>query len=710
MIGRVQIWVLASTLLLLACSRPPEVAFDLLKLPATSRVAFGQVQLGTAAGQQYLRDGWPFPRPGQIPDSPGLSATEPLAEVRFVLLLPTDLSLEARYSYQGVDPVTVEIACNKQSAGRAQLDQGEGGVIRVSLAEQALKPGLNHFSVSLPASAVPLTTWHSFTLKPASGLARAEGEVLVVPPNSRTDFYFQAPQSAGFQAQAHFVEAGDRLEIEFAAAQSNDIERLTIDSDGLHRFAFRPLPAGTPCRLTLLGGKAEVRLGAPAVTGVPDQDQVPTPETFTTPSAPRPPLVVLLCIDTLRADVLGSYGAKPSSTPRLDAAFTAFRRVSAQSSWTKSTVASVFTGRTVLEHGVRGFRDKLPDQEATLAESLRSLGYRTVGLTANRWTGEEFGFAQGFDHYASVRPLAQTGVDHAIEQLDKQRSGEPMFLFLHLLDPHDPYAPPASFRPADVLLPDASEKRILSVESQLTNGLPVDPRQMSDIQAYYKGEVRYTDHEVGRLLDHLKSTDRYDSALIMAFSDHGEAFGEHLKMRHGSALFEELLWVPWLVKLPSATPSPLTLDSAAQQIDIMPTLLGLLNSPVPSQVEGVNHVTSRPEALEQRVSLAYLEFGTDADLVGLDETPWLRQYESATGYGYKLHVRQTDTFSPRLPLLQLFDLHADPAERKDLSHLAKVEMGFLWAQLEAARRRARNSEQGDPEKTRDAFRSLPYLR
>jgi arylsulfatase A-like enzyme len=233
---------------------------------------------------------------------------------------------------------------------------------------------------------------------------------------------------------------------------------------------------------------------------------------------------------------------------------------------------------------------------------------------------------------------------------------------------------------------------------------------MSSIRGLYEGEVRFTDQQIGRLFDHLKSAGLYEQALIVVFSDHGEEFGEHEKMRHGNSLYEQLLSVPWLMKVPAGSGKTLLLDSAAQHIDMMPTILGLLGSASPRQVEGVDLTSARPELLKRRVSLAYLEYGADADLVGVDATPWVRQYESATGYGYKLHLRRVDSFSPRRPLLQLFELTGDPVEKKDLSHLGKVEMGFLWAELESARRRATNSQQVDLDKTRDAFRSLPYLR
>jgi arylsulfatase A-like enzyme len=710
---------LLSVLLLLAsCSQPPrdtagETVADLLALPATSRVALGQVKVGTPAGQQYLRDDWPFPGYGGLWEEPGLSAKGPSPKVRFSLLLPTDLNLEASYLNKGA-PVQVEVSCNEERVGEVALAAGQG-IFSILLPERVLKPGLNHFSLRLPESVISATVWKTFSLAPRDGPCRVEGKELILPPRSVNDFYFLTPARAEFEAQVQFMEQGDQLRGEFVTADSAEPKPITVGEGGRCQIDLGPTTPGQPCRLTLVGGNSEIRLTTPIVRGEgqAEQPDAPTPRSNAREASSqdaRPPLILMLCIDTLRADVLGAYGADPSSTPCLDSAdLSVFKRVCAQSGWTKSSMASVFTGRDVMEHGVYGFRDKLPEQEATLAESLGALGYRTVGLTANRWTGKEFGFSQGFDSYESIPAQADLGVDMAIAQLD-DRAQRPTFLYLHLLDPHDPYDPPAAFHPPDLAVPDASEERLIAIEGIMTRGETVEPAVMEGVRALYSGEVRFVDREIGRLLDYLKSAGLYEQALIIVFSDHGEEFGEHQKMRHGNSLHQELLAVPWLIKLPTDSKKPLPLDAMVGHIDMMPTILGILDAPTPDRFNGLDLTRADADALRQRTSLGYLENGADAELMGVHTSPWNRLYESATGFGYKLHLRRVDSFSPRLPMLTFYHLPEDPSERKDLSRLGKVEMGYLWTQLEAVRRRAVPSQQADLDPTRDAFRSLPYLR
>jgi arylsulfatase A-like enzyme len=353
------------------------------------------------------------------------------------------------------------------------------------------------------------------------------------------------------------------------------------------------------------------------------------------------------------------------------------------------------------------FRDQLSQSFVTLAESLRAAGYRTVGFTANPWIGPKMGFGQGFDLYQQIAQGAAYGVDQAIAALATDDGQQPLFLFLFLMDPHDPYEPPPGYRPRTSVLPNADDATILPVEEKLGKGLDQTP-QLADLRDFYDGEVRFTDHELERLFRSLQDSGRYDDALIVLFSDHGEEFGEHRGTRHGNSLYQSLLHVPLQIKYPKGRDPALPREAMVQQIDLMPTLLSLAQCPPPEGMDGLDLTRASAHTLSERVALGYLETGQDADTIW--EEPWARKYESATGAGYKLHLRRCDSFRPYSRVLEFYDLASDPGEQNDLSAQGAVEMGYLWAALRQGRAGGVVAEHGETQAAKDAFDTLPYLR
>jgi arylsulfatase A-like enzyme len=683
---------------------PTPVKWDLLEHQPTTRVAFGHIEPGSATGRQHLREGWPAPVSDALATSDGLHAAGTSAEVQFYLLLPVDLTLVGRYRHQIKRRIRGQLSCNGLPVGEFELKQGSE-TFRIDLPERALRPGVNEFQIQLPGEVLPKILWQSFVLSPRAGQARREGERLVLPPHSRTDFYFPGGHSSTFQATLEPMESESHLELQFVTPSTSHVFR--IDRAGDVQIALPSTADDQPCRLTLVGGSADLTLSRPAVIGKnsrPAGEKPAQPETSS-----GPPLVLLICLDTVRADAIGAYGRTPSPTPYLDQVdWLVFQSSLAQSGWTKPAVASVFTGRGVRQHGVLGFQDKISDQEITLAESLRQAGYRTVGFTANPWTIGKFGFSQGFDRYEPVQPVANAVVDRALEELDGKSS--PLFMYLHLLDPHEPYEPPPQFRPRTSFPKAGTELFLIGMEGLMEKGVVLEKKVFEEVRSLYEGEVRYADQQLGRLLEHLKQQGLYDQALIVFYSDHGEEFGGHGRTRHGNSLYQELLRVPLLVKPPQGFSGAPRLDLDVQHIDILPTILGFTRAPVPPMVEGLDVCRADAAELEHRVAFSFLEFGADASVIGIDDNAWYRNYESAIGLGYKLHLRRADTSSVRRPKLQLFDLTRDPEEREDLAHLGPVQMGYLWARIESEMRRSQVGEKAPLDDARSVFRSLPYLR
>jgi arylsulfatase A-like enzyme len=278
--------------------------------------------------------------------------------------------------------------------------------------------------------------------------------------------------------------------------------------------------------------------------------------------------LVLISVDTLRADRLGCYGRAGAQTPRIDglaATGLRFDQVTSSVPLTLPSHATMLTGLAPPEHGVRiNGTFRLGDEQVTLAERLRDAGYATAAFIGAFVLDSRYGLAQGFEHYddsVDPRPLehptvatynersAADVIDAAIgwlDDLEGDNAAAPFFAFLHLFDPHAPYAPPEEY----------------------LQRFPSDP---------YQGEVAYVDSEIGRLIDALSERGRLDRTLIVLVSDHGEGLGDHGELTHGDLIYDSTMRVPWIVSNPSLFPVGVVVDDrVAGLVDLYPTLLGLL--------------------------------------------------------------------------------------------------------------------------------------
>jgi arylsulfatase A-like enzyme len=307
------------------------------------------------------------------------------------------------------------------------------------------------------------------------------------------------------------------------------------------------------------------------------------------------PSVVFVMIDTLRADHLGVYGYPRNTSPRIDA----FARENilynyavTVAPWTPPSVATMFTGVYPVSHGVVPPNDRekaqkagtqLPSELWTLAEIFKAHGYQTGGASPNPWITEEFGFHQGFDSFwFQARAVAEKINSVGKKMLDSFiTKDEPFFLYLHYLDPHDPYKPPAEF------------KELMAKEPAIT-GYPEDVKEKLDL---YDAEIRYTDQKVGEIFDYLKEKGLYDDVAIVLVADHGEQFMERGHQGHGFQLFDEEVRVPFIIKPPRAT-SPKSVDVTVSTIDILPTVLEMTNIPPHRELPGVSML--RDEVLAAR--------------------------------------------------------------------------------------------------------------
>ncbi len=385
------------------------------------------------------------------------------------------------------------------------------------------------------------------------------------------------------------------------------------------------------------------------------------------------PDVLLLTLDTTRADAVGAYGGSRASTPAIDALAAEsvlYLQAISNTPYTGPAHASLLTGRFPPAHGLRDFlRQALPEEVPTLAEAFGAAGYQSAAFVSSYVLHPRFGLDQGFDRYSSrsFRPgvrsftarrrvggvfferRAENTVDEALSWLARRDAERPFLLWIHLFDPHAPYDPPDAYRGPDPASDD-----------------PLEPRR----QRYYE-EVAAMDAQIGRLLRALEGDGLLSSLVVAVVADHGEALGWHGRpiATHSPHLADELLRVPMLLRAPGRL-EPAVETRQVRIVDLFPTLLELAELPLPEGIDGeslLDLTAPRP---------AYAEtFYAEYPKRSAEGEEWVAVREP----GWKL---TTDGRSTRL-----YDLNRDPAEQRDVAALHPERVALLEEQLARLRRR-----------------------
>ncbi len=328
------------------------------------------------------------------------------------------------------------------------------------------------------------------------------------------------------------------------------------------------------------------------------------------PEPPRqPPDLILISIDSLRPDHLGSYGYPRNTSPFLDrlaAEGIRFENAVSTTSWTLPSHAAMLTGLYDSTHGLVDNGLTLNDGHVTLAEVLGAVGYETVGFFGGPYLHPVFGMGQGFDSYAScmtttpdeaageeVRREARQrrGNSHrditgprTLEAVrswaDSRQSDRPFFLFVHLWDVHYDFMPPP---PYDTMFDPAYEGSIsgrLMSDPNIRPGMPA--RDLEHVLALYDGEIRFTDEIVATMLGHLRKRGLLEDTMVVVTADHGEEFFEHRDKGHHKHLFDEVLKVPLVIWWPSVLPGNQVVTDQVRLVDLMPTFVEITRaSPLP---------------------------------------------------------------------------------------------------------------------------------
>ena len=440
------------------------------------------------------------------------------------------------------------------------------------------------------------------------------------------------------------------------------------------------------------------------------------------------PNLVLYVVDTLRADHLGCYGYDRPTSPRLDAFAregVRFAEARAQSSWTKPAMATILTGLHPVTHGAERRAQGIAPEVRTLAERLSAAGYETAMFTTNPTVVEKFGFGRGFDRFEYVHQLqgrkrrsVRSAEMHqaAAAWLDGRVAPErPFLLVVHTLDPHDPYRPPEPYRSRFAPGVDVAAACCFRGERLAALSEEEAAIRRRDSMALYDGEIAANDASFGRLVDDLRARGLLDRSAVLFTSDHGEEFHEHGGWRHAESLFEEVLRVPLVVRLPGGASAGATIADPADQIDIAPTLLDLAGVAVPPELPGASLLpVIGGGASPPRESLAWLRHPAfDVTAIRDGNWKWVR-HEGVLRSVTAGVAGDAGVAGVSEPAEALYDLEADPGERKNLLEAEPDRRRALALRVKEARARLARREAGgeveiDPELDAE-LRALGSLR
>ncbi|HPQ14264.1 MAG TPA: sulfatase [Bryobacteraceae bacterium] len=411
------------------------------------------------------------------------------------------------------------------------------------------------------------------------------------------------------------------------------------------RFARRPAgkfaPAGAALALACGLLAVSAWLGWPRISSA--EAQAAAVQSSSQPN------VVIMVMDTVRADHLSLHGYSRRTTPNLEALArdsVVYKNAIAPSDMTLSSHGSLFTGLYAGWHGAHcsppeaSYGRPLSPNVTTLAGILAANGYSTTGVSANVYLRENFGLQRGFQRFRIPRPVpvlspeswyllrrgmrrtlthfvdtaqfdrlfarAEDVNQSAFELMNGQVLARgPFFLFLNYMDAHFPYVPPAPF---DTRFPgkirSLTQDELTEVQEAVVSGHPMSAEEHAHFISQYDGGIAYVDAHIGQVIQWLKRRGVYNNTMIVVVSDHGEQFGEKNLVLHGNSIYQALLHVPMVIKFPGNKRTGVV-DEPVSLIDVAPTILSALELPVPENMQGIDLLTSDPANRKQLFSESF---------------------------------------------------------------------------------------------------------
>ena len=449
------------------------------------------------------------------------------------------------------------------------------------------------------------------------------------------------------------------------------------------------------------------------VTSVLGKKAPPVKESPVGKATIEQPNILLIAVETLRADHVHTYGYSRDTTPQMDHfAENAFRftNLVSTSSWTMPSHMSMLTGLYPGVHQTTDISLKLDDNIPTLAGVLKNNGYYTAGFVSNHLLESHFGFGKGFDCYddftmnlaarGETEELVRTSppLNEAVLTWLRTNYNKRFFLFVHYFDPHYAYNPPP---PYDTLFDPGYKGNVdgCHIETLKPN---ISRKNLNHVISLYDGEIRYTDEYIGALLKELETLGINEKTLIVLIGDHGEEFFEHGGTRHGETLYNEAIRVPLIIKLPGSH-KPAVINTLASDVDLMPTICDYLKVSPPPGLQGKSLLPAMNGTAGEERSYVFSEL----------TVAYTHVTKAIVSRDYKF-ICHLDTGTR-----ELYDLAHDPGEKRNLvkteqqkaAELERELMNFVVSctrQVSALGSTGNNTVVHD-EETKKKLKSLGYM-
>ncbi|MCP4676980.1 MAG: sulfatase-like hydrolase/transferase [Deltaproteobacteria bacterium] len=436
-------------------------------------------------------------------------------------------------------------------------------------------------------------------------------------------------------------------------------------------------------------------------------------------SKKRPPNVVLVTIDTLRADHLGCYGYSRKTSPSIDRIAgegVLFESAVAQAPWTLPSLASMMTSKHPLELGMMDMAARFSPSVRRLSTYFKEAGYETAAFVSGAYVTMDRGFEVGFDVYEKVaREDRAVGLNTRMFRWLAKPKKTPFFLWVHYFDVHSDYDAPAPFNKLFDDTPQSAEiGRTDFLKKVLAGATALDEAHTRALISLYDREIAYTDAAVGKLVEQLEERVGTDNTIFAIGSDHGEALMDHGKVLHTLTLYEELVHVPLIIRYPAGLPKGRRVMEVVQNLDILPTLLDLAGIRPISGLRGESLVPlARGRFNKERV--AYSHTDTTSQLRHYSHIPLLNKsifdVRFAMRRGYEKVI-----FSRNSQSMELYNLKKDPHEKNNIYKADKKRAGHLEKELFDWIRELRSVSPPPPvhnplsPKETEQLRALGYLR
>jgi len=329
---------------------------------------------------------------------------------------------------------------------------------------------------------------------------------------------------------------------------------------------------------------------------------------------PEKPAILLLVVDTIRPDRLGAYGHDRPTSPFLDslaADGVLFANHFSNSTWTKPSMASIFTGLYPGRHQVLPIASKLSGSIPTLAQMFQDAGFKTGAVVANSFAGRRYRLDRGFQkfaqpstHFKGKSPEAEDALALAYKWI-KEDKDEAFFYTVFLFDPHDPYKPPPKYK--DEFCPDCSPPEIVTPWREY-HGRGPSAKQVEDMKNLFDAEIRYADDRLEVFFDQLEKLGIRERLSVIVCGDHAEAFGEHRVFEHAFHPWDEVIRTPMILQSPRIEARGVY-KGMTQHVDILPTLLTLADIDLPPGLQGVSLVQNPgdPSVPDKRLVVTEVE-------------------------------------------------------------------------------------------------------